>query len=256
MNTQTFKVIVAEDEVLLLNNLVSKINNSDLGFEVIGKAQTGKQALDLVKKLSPDLIITDIKMPLMDGITFLENVHQRFPHIYSIILSGFSDFEYAKSAIQLQVSEYLLKPIDPDELYNALFKIKTKLEVEQSSYSDIFNESMTRKTSEQIALALKEYILHNYTTDINLNLIANNMNYSSGYLTKIFFQSYETTPSKYIISLRISKAKHLLSYNHELSIKQIGEIIGYHDQGYFSRIFKKQTGVSPFEYRENDNSVS
>lgn len=250
MGSSTYSVIVAEDEELLLNNIISKIHAANLGFEVAGKAQTGTQALELVKELSPDLLITDIRMPMMDGISLLENVHQRFPHINTIIVSGFSDFEYAKKAIRLQVSEYLLKPIDPNELYNALFNIKTKLELEQSSYSDIFNDSMIRNTPEQIASALKEYIVHNYDRDINLNLIANNMSYSSGYLTKLFYQQYQTSPSKYIISLRISKAKYFLAHNPELSIKQIGEMVGYPEQSYFSRIFKKQVGMSPFEYRE------
>lgn len=251
MESSKYTVIVAEDEELLLNNLIAKIHKADLGFDVIGKAQTGTQALELVHELSPDILITDIKMPMMDGITLLENVHQRYPQIKLVITSGFSDFEYAKSAIRLQVSEYLLKPIDPTELYDILLNLKTKLVLEQNSYADIFNDSMTRNTPEQIASSLQEYIIHNYNVDINLNLIANNMNYCSAYLTKIFYQQYETTPSKYIISLRISKAKHLLSHNIELSIKQIGEIVGYRDQGYFSRIFKKQVGVSPFEYREN-----
>ena len=250
MENSKYSVIVAEDEELLLNNLISKIENADLGFKVIGKAQTGTQALELVHEFTPDLIITDIKMPMMDGITLLENVHQRYPSIKFIITSGFADFEYAKRAIKLQVSEYLLKPIDPKELYDVLLNIRTKLVLEQSSYSDIFNDSMTRNTPEQIASSLQEYIIHNYNLDINLNLISNNMNYSSAYLTKIFYQQYETTPSKYIISLRTSKARYLLTHNFELSIKQIGEIVGYHDQGYFSRIFKKQVGVSPFEYRE------
>jgi len=77
------------------------------------------------------------------------------------------------------------------------------------------------------------------------------MNYSSSYLTKIFCMQYEISPSKYMISLRMSRAKYLLYHNQELSIKQIGEIIGYHDQGYFSRIFKKYVGISPLEYRES-----
>ena len=109
---------------------------------------------------------------------------------------------------------------------------------------------MTRNTPEQIAKVLKEYMIHNYNVDINLNIIASNMNYSSSYLTKIFCQKYDMTPSKYITFLRITQAKQYLLHKPELSMRQIGEIVGYHDQAYFSRIFKKQTGMSPFDYRE------
>lgn len=111
-----YTVIVAEDEELLLNNLVQKIQKADPDFQIVGTAQTGDQALALVEKLQPDLIITDIRMPVMDGIALLTRVRSQFPYIRFIITSGFSDFEYAKKAITLKVSDYLLKPIDPDEL--------------------------------------------------------------------------------------------------------------------------------------------
>lgn len=250
MEQANYTIIVAEDEALLLEYLVDKIHQLDIGFEIIGKAQTGSQAYELVKQLTPDVLITDIRMPVMDGIALLEKVHIRFPMTKFIIISGFSEFEYAKSAIRLQVSEYLLKPIDPEELKNALMALKRQFEIEQSTYAEIFNPAMTRNNPEHIAGVLKDYLIHNYKTDINLNLIAKNMNFSPSYLTKIFFQQYETTPSKFLTSLRISKAKHYLTHHQELTIRQIGEIVGYHDQGYFSRIFKKQTGTSPFEYRK------
>ena len=190
----------------------------------------------------------------MDGMALLEKISQHYPTLRTIIISGFSDFEFAQKAIRFDVDNYLLKPIDSDELYQALFKIKTQLELEQQEYSTIFNISITSNTTKQIAEILHEYINHNYTEEINLNSIAHNMNYSSSYLTKIFNQAYGTTPNKYIISLRMQKAQQLLLHNPEFSIGQIGNIVGYPEQGYFSRIFKKQIGVSPFEYRENQGT--
>lgn len=252
MRKQEYSVVVAEDEELLLENLIKKINSTSLGFHVVGRAQTGKQALDLIKTFPPDVLITDIRMPMMDGIELLEKVHLSHPTTKLLITSGFSDFEYAKQAISLQVSAYLLKPVDTDELYETLFRIKTQLEMEKEAYNSIFNLSENCTTPEHVVEILKEYLIHNYNTDINLNLIASSINYSSNYLSKIFFQKYGNTPSKYIISLRMQKAQNLLIHNLELSIKQIGEIIGYHDQAYFSRIFKKQLGVSPFDYREEN----
>jgi two-component system, response regulator YesN len=245
-----YSVVIAEDEELLLHNLVQKVETSDTEFEVIGTAQTGIQAYDLVKELNPDLVITDIRMPVMDGITLIKKIQDHYPLTDFIITSGYSDFEYTKSAIQLKVTEYLLKPVDPDELKQALLQLKNKYKVQQSSFEDIFNHATTRNTPAQIASILKDYIALNYCTDINLNLIANNMNYSSSYLTKIFYKQYNCSPSKFLISLRMQKAQQILLHNPELSIRQVGESVGYHDQGYFSRIFKKQIGVSPLEYRD------
>lgn len=245
-----FTVVVAEDEELLLNNLVQKIGKADSDFQVIGTAQTGDQALSLVEKLNPDLLITDIRMPVMDGIALLTRVRSQFPITKFIITSGFSDFEYAKKAINLKVSDYLLKPIDIEELRGALQKIKQEFQIAKNDYESVFNAGTAAMTPSQIASILKDFIVKNYGEDINLNLIADNMNYSSSYLTKIFCQAYDCTPTKYLTNLRISHAQKLLLHEPSFSVKQIGELCGYHDQGYFSRIFKKHTGKSPLEYRD------
>ncbi len=245
-----YTVIVAEDEELLLNNLVSKVGKADPDFQVVGTAQTGDQALSLVEKLHPDLIITDIRMPVMDGIALLTKVRSQFPFTKFIITSGFSDFEYAKKAITLKVSDYLLKPVDPDELHDALQKIKHEFQIAKKDYEAVFNAGTASMTPSQIASVLRDFIIKNYSDDINLNLIADNMNYSPGYLTKIFCQAYDCTPTKYLTNLRMHHAQKLLLNEPSLSVRQIGEMCGYHDQGYFSRIFKKHTGKSPLEYRD------
>lgn len=244
-----FKIIVAEDEELQLNSLIRKIRDVDADFTVAGAAQTGTQAYDLVCRTEPDVLITDIRMPVMSGIELLEKTRDRYPMMQFIIVSGFSDFECARSAIRLQVSDYLLKPIETEELKKALAKVKNRFLAERSNFRDIFTPELSRQTPEQIASTLKEYLRKNYARDINLNGIAANMNYSSSYLTRLFLQQYDTTPSKYIISLRMQKAQQLLAHSPELSVRQVGEAVGYPEQGYFSRIFKKQVGVSPLDYR-------
>ena len=252
-----YTVIVAEDEELLLNNLVQKVGKADPDFQVVGTAQTGDQAFSLVEKLHPDVLITDIRMPVMDGIALLTRVRGQFPFIKFIITSGFSDFEYAKKAIALKVSDYLLKPVDPDELQEALQKIKREFQIAKKDYESVFNAGTAAMTPAQIASILKDFIVKNYSDDINLNLIADNMNYSPSYLTKIFCQAYDCTPTKYLLNLRMNQAQKLLLHEPALSVRQIGEMCGYHDQGYFSRIFKKHTGKSPLEFRgENDDSES
>ena len=152
----TYTVIVAEDEELLLTNLVQKIQKADPDFLVAGTAQTGDQALALVEKLSPDLVITDIRMPVMDGITLLTKVREQFPFTKFIITSGFSDFEYAKKAITLKVSDYL-KPVDSEELKEALSKIKQEFQIAGNDYEEVFNARTAAMTPAQIATLLKRF---------------------------------------------------------------------------------------------------
>lgn len=155
----TYTVIVAEDEELLLTNLVQKIQKADPDFQVAGTAQTGDQALALVEKLSPDLVVTDIRMPVMDGITLLTKVREQFPFTKFIITSGFSDFEYAKKAITLKVSDYLLKPVDSEELKEALSKIKQEFQIAGNDYEEVFNARTAAMTPTQIATLLKDFIV-------------------------------------------------------------------------------------------------
>ena len=245
----SYKIVIAEDEELQLNSLVKKVEKFCPGFTVVGTAQTGSQAYKLICEKAPDILISDIRMPVMTGIELMEKARIMFPELQFIIISGFSEFEYARSAIRLQVSDYLLKPVETEELQKALNKIRLKLQERAQEESAAFNGDSENKTAEQVAFAVIEYLQHHYNEEVNLNQIASALHYSPSYLTKIFVQQYDTTPSKYMISLRMQKAQQLLAHNPELSVRQIGETVGYPEQGYLSRIFKKYVGVGPLEYR-------
>ena len=176
-----YEVIIAEDEELILNNLIQKVN-AHPAFKVIGSAQTGTDALDLVKEHSPILLMTDIRMPVMDGMELLSRVRE--------------------------------------------------------CYQSYFSEDYTHISPVKIARLLHEFITTHYQDSLNLSIIAQTMNYSQSYLTKIFLQEYNCTPIKYLNSLRLKKACSFLLYNPELTISQIATLTGYEDQAYFSRTFK------------------
>ena len=243
-------MVVAEDELLLKENLINKINNLGLDFHVIASAQTGIQGYELIQTHQPDVLITDIRMPVMDGLTLIKEVRDHYPETDCIIVSGFSDFDYAKTAIHYQVSEYLLKPVDEEDLYKALSNLQTKYRLKEDSYADIFNRDTAAKLPREIADLLHNYMSEHYSEDIKISQIADSMNYSCSYLTKVFCNEYDLSPSKFLTSIRIQKAQQMLRHNPDLTVRQIGEAVGYAEQGYFSRIFKKHTGQSPLDYRE------
>lgn len=128
LKDHSFKILIAEDEKIILEHIVEKIEQARLGFEVVATAMNGEDALELVKQHKPDVLFTDVKMPLMDGIELTRQVRMLYPDLHIVILSGYDNFEYAQQALRLGVSDYLLKPMTPEDLQSTLCEIKLKLE--------------------------------------------------------------------------------------------------------------------------------
>ena len=117
-----YKVLLVDDEEEVMDMIERRISWPELGFEVVGKAQNGIKALEISEKLQPDVVITDIKMPYMDGLELARNLKQDNPCVRILILTGFDEFEYAKEAIDIEVEQYLLKPVNAQELTQTLKK--------------------------------------------------------------------------------------------------------------------------------------
>ena len=138
-----YKIMLVDDEEEVRKNIIRKINWEDAGFEVIGDAENGKDALEKIEQNEPDVVLTDIRMPYMDGLSMAEVIRQTYPSIKIVIFSGFDEFEYAKKAIKLNVIEYILKPVNVEELTAILKKIKKNLdeEIEQKRNVTLLRES-------------------------------------------------------------------------------------------------------------------
>jgi two-component system, response regulator YesN len=250
MKNYTFRVLIAEDEDLQLANIARMVQRVSDRFTVVAQAQTGVQALALAEEFLPDAVITDIQMPQMGGIALIEALRDRLPGTQFIIISGYSEFEYAQKAITLGVAAYLLKPVDPGELSQALAAVYAVLQRQNQAYEDEFAVLTVSESPGQIAGALKDYLCAHFHENINLNLVASSLGYSAGHLTKLFQRYYDVSPIRFLTAQRMTKARYFLKYRPEFTIRQIGEMTGYEDQGYFSRVFKKENGLSPNEYRE------
>lgn len=122
------KVIVADDEIRVCNLVCNLVNWESFNMKIVGTAHDGLSAYELIEKENPDLIITDIRMPGMDGLTLISKAKSICPEAEIIIISGYRDFEYAQNAIRYGVNDYLLKPIKKDELENTLLNMKNAWE--------------------------------------------------------------------------------------------------------------------------------
>lgn len=122
-----YRVIIADDEPTAIEHICSIIEKKCPQYEVAGTAENGKEALEKVRDLHPDLLITDIKMPLMSGIELASEIHEKYPDTHTLIVSGYSDFEYARSAMQSGVCDYILKPVIPSAMAKSLEQIARRI---------------------------------------------------------------------------------------------------------------------------------
>ncbi len=243
MTNNTFRTIVAEDEKLIASNISKNISTCDPSFEVVAVCYDGLSALSAIEQYNPHVLFTDIKMPLMDGLSLIEKVHYNNPHVRCVLITGFGEFEYAKTAIKFKAFDYLLKPLNKFELSKTLRKIKDELLSEQA----LLNTE--RETSTEVVVnSIVQYLQNNYAKEINFTQIASDYNFSASYLTKIFREHTGTTPIKYLIEFRIKIAKGLLK-DTNMTVKEIAEKTGFIDQFYFSKCFKNYCGVTPSQYK-------
>lgn len=168
-----YKIIIVDDEEEIRKGMIKKIKWDELGFDVVGEAENGIEALDIIDKTSPDMVITDIRMPFMDGIKLAENIKYRFPATKVVIISGFDEFEYAQTAIELGVLRYILKPINAKEMSELLREIKNSLDEEMDSKNNI--QILEQSYKESLPL-LKERFLNHWIEDyVELEIIKDNI---------------------------------------------------------------------------------
>ena len=145
---EPYRVLLADDEEEIRAGISRKIDWSSLGFALVGEAENGQEALELAEQLRPDVVLTDIKMPFMDGLELCRRLKQSLPAAKLVVFSGFDDFEYARQAIGMDVSEYILKPINAPELMDVLNKLKDQLDRQRLERRDM--ETLRRRYEESL----------------------------------------------------------------------------------------------------------
>ena len=249
MEKTKFKVVIAEDEGRIRENIARKIPEIHPRYTITAKASTGKQALEFINSDLPDLLITDIKMPVMDGMALIEELYFSHPELPVIILSGYDDFSYAKKAIRFGVRDYILKPASKKELAEVLERLEVILDKNISLMTETAGAYDSTTAANELCGKITEFIKARYTEDISIAELADNFKLNPTYMSRVFKARTGRSPTRFLTELRINRAKKLLTDYPELEIKEISIQLGFQDQNYFSRLFKKEAGVSPLEYR-------
>ncbi|TVX99835.1 response regulator transcription factor [Cohnella terricola] len=141
------KLMVVDDEVVIRKGIRTSIDWLALNVEIVGEARNGKQALELVQQLKPDIVLTDIRMPYIDGLELAQQLKQHFPHIKIIILSGYDDFNYARTALKIGVTEYLMKPVGAEELTALVTRIGGEIAQEKLQNEKELNDQLLMRES-------------------------------------------------------------------------------------------------------------
>ena len=247
------KVLIVEDEEMIRKGIILTINWKSLNCEVVGEASNGIEGLEATKKLNPDIIITDIKMPKMDGLEMLRQLRQAGNNTDVIILSAFNTFAYAQNALRLGAVDYILKPFHDGELERTIKLITNKLGMsEEKTSEDEFPYVPPEHKSKYITETMEYIKMHYNDPDICLASMAQNMEISEGHLSHVFKKETNLGPLNFLTHYRIYQAKLLLA-DCRIKIYEVAERVGYKDIGYFSAIFKKIAGTSPSEYQNNIN---
>ena len=155
-----YSMVIIDDEKIIANNLAKKVGQCCPDFQISGIFSDSTEALGYICENIPNVVLTDIRMPEMDGLQLAKILREKFPFITCIIVSGYDDFAYAQDAIRYGVKDYLLKPVDEDELADCLNKVCVNLQSELSNPED-FADTVGR-SSEEIVCLVKEYIQMNY----------------------------------------------------------------------------------------------
>lgn len=237
-----YRLLVADDEKKLLRGLCDFYPWDELGYQIVARAENGKQALEYIAKQPVDVVLTDISMPIMTGIELAGEIFREYPSVRVILLSGYSEFEYAQQAIRYGVYDYILKPVKTEELCRIFHSLKLQLDHEEKEDTD-------PGYYKNIVEIVNRYVRSNLQS-VNLESAALLVNLSIGYLSVLYKKETGMTFSDYVLQSRMEKSKELLR-NPSYKTYEIAANLGYENPKNFSRAFKEYYGMTPRDFRLN-----
>lgn len=247
-----YNVLLVDDDIYIRQGLRNLIQWNESGFSIAGEAGNGMEAYDWMLRHRPDVVITDIRMPVLDGLELAAKAAAEYPSpVFFIIVSGYEDFKYAQQAVRCGVRDYLLKPIDEDELRLALSGIASHLRQARltgPAAADGIDSAPGRL--EQI----KRHIDGHFREELSLKSIAAEFYMNPVYLGQLFRRTYGILFNDYLLALRIEAAKKLLR-STDMLVYEIAEYVGFNTPSYFVAQFEKLERMKPSRFRSLHRSV-
>lgn len=238
------KILIADDEDTIRRGVAKYIQLHSDRFDKIYQAENGQEALDILFQHRPELVLLDVQMPLKNGIEVMQEAKKAGLDPVIVILSGYDEFKYAQQAIRYGAKEYLLKPVRATDILKCLEKLADEY-YQKDEEEDVQQEG---NQINSFVKSARDYVEEHYAEDVSLQEVAEKIGISAGYLSTMFAQNMDCKFVDYLNQVRIERACTYLEQNY-LKTYEIAYRVGFRDEKYFSRVFKKVKGISPKEYR-------
>lgn len=252
------KILIVDDERLILAGLkscIEKITDIDCSVKT---ALSGKQALELLEIEPVDLLISDVEMTGLSGLELIERAEKRNYSSHFIILSGYDKFEYVRTALRLGIVDYLLKPVDKEELRRNICRIAREIQQpQQPNLLQPYQDYFPHLEQEDIPVLLRksvQFIKDNYKESVSLSMLSAHTGKTENYLCGLFKKEWNTTFMEVVNEIRLREALYMLLYEPALSVRDIAGKIGYHTERQLFRLIKGYLGMTPQQVR--NQSVS
>ena len=244
-----YTVVLVDDEQVILQGLMRVLPWEEFGCRVAGTASDGVEGAALIRKLRPDILFTDIRMPNRDGLSMVAALKSEFPRLQIAVLTAYRDFEYARQAISLGVCRYLLKPSKMEELKEAIRHMTGVLDgLAPLLEADTEATPESEAAGSFVVKAAMNYMEQHFAEHVTLSQVADHVFVSQWHLSKLINRHMNKNFFDLLNQLRIQKAKELLR-EPALKVHEISDRVGFSDVAHFSKNFKRITGKSPVEFR-------
>ena len=241
---KAYSVLIADDEPLVARSIADCLDWTGLGFCLMDSCHDGLAALNAVREHRPDVVLTDIRMPGINGLELMRALSEECPDTQIILISGYAEFDYAQEAMRRNALAYLLKPIDQEELREALERARGRLERAPACEKRSPMEAGLSPTLQHAV----DYVQGNICEKLSLHTVAHALYISPTYLSQLFRRELNTTFTQYLSERRIALACEMLR-EPGATIASVACALGYADYFYFSRVFKKVMNQSPGSYQ-------
>ena len=247
------RVMVVEDEEMIRKGIVMAVDWAALDCIVVGEAANGEQALAVAEDCQPTLIITDLKMPKMDGLEMVRRLREAGSRAYVIILTAYDSFAYAQTAIRLGAVDFLLKPFHDGDLENAVLALQKRIAAQTAPQPEPLPGVKPGPKSRYVREAMVYLEQNCGSGDLSVGQAAAQLGLSEGHLSHLFKKETGISFVDYVNTQRVCRAEELLRTSDK-RISEIAQAVGVENSNYFSVMFRKMRGISPQEYRNQKKS--